>query len=197
MHLMQGEQRAVHVGRIVDHIEHGSDELGVTPDEINDWFRTWRSELRKYFASRRVTAPDVDDLTQEVFFGLLRSPPRYRVENPRLFLFAAAKNVFVEWWAKGRRRAHLWQEKIDEPETVVEPSPERQVVHDELLSEIRAHIARLPERQRRLVSLQMDQELTYPQLALALGITERMVLRDLQKAHEALGASLRKARITT
>jgi len=72
---------------------------------LSDWFRRWRSPLRKFLVGRTgVPAADVDDVAQEVFFRLMRYEKTELIEHPRAYLFKMATNVVTEWAIRARNR---------------------------------------------------------------------------------------------
>lgn len=165
----------------------------MTRDELAQWFRNLHGELRGFFLVRRVAAADTDDLVQEVFVNMLRYSIGEQVDNPRSYLFTTALRVLFDTRLIAVRRAKHWPLiRADVPRT--DPSPEGLIGDEQVLARVREEVDRLPPRQRRLITLHMDEQLTYPQLAQALGITERMVLRDLRKAYETLRIALQSYR---
>ncbi len=75
---------------------------------LADWFRQWRSPLRKFLLRRgSVPASDLDDIAQEVFLRLMRYDRTELIEHPQAYLFKMATNVVAEWAIRGRHmRAH-------------------------------------------------------------------------------------------
>ena|SRR2546427_7067363 len=55
---------------------------------LADWFRQWRSPLRKFLLRRgSVPASDLDDIAQEVFLRLMRYDRTELIEHPQAYLF--------------------------------------------------------------------------------------------------------------
>src|SRR5262245_6655307 len=76
-----------------------------TRRRLADWFRQWRSPLRKFLMGRPgLSVSDVDDVAQEVFLRLLRYEKAELVENPQAYLFKIATNVTAEWAIRAYRR---------------------------------------------------------------------------------------------
>ena len=111
-----------------------------------------------------------------------------RATQSGLSLIAA--NVANEWHERARfRRPHddAWLEGLqidadDEPENAVERSV--------LQEHVRAAVQELPERQRRMLTLHVVDNLTYVDIANRLGLTRRMVKRDLALAYSRLRQKL-------
>src|ERR1700751_5649892 len=74
-------------------------------NSLSEWFRRWRSPLRKFRAGRgpeRVA--DLDDVAQEVFLRLLRYESAEVVQHPQAYIFKMAANVAAEWAIRSRHR---------------------------------------------------------------------------------------------
>jgi RNA polymerase sigma-70 factor (ECF subfamily) len=112
------------------------------------------------------------------------------IEYPQTYLFRIAANVANEWRERARHnRPHddTWLEELqietgDEPENVVA----RTLVHEH----VRAAVQRLPQRQRDALLLHVNDALTCTQIADRLGLTRRIVRRDLSRAYSQLRGDL-------
>jgi RNA polymerase sigma-70 factor (ECF subfamily) len=151
------------------------------------WFERWRMPMRRWLASHSsVPAADLDDLAQEAFLRLLRYSDDVLVEHPQTYLFRIAANVANEWRERARNsRPHddVWLENLqietgEEPENAIG----RTLVHEH----VRAAVQQLPQRQREVLLLHVAEDLTYVQIAERLGLTRRMVKRDLALAYSRL-----------
>lgn len=158
---------------------------------LASWFTEWRKPIRHWLSSRSsVPAADLDDVAQEVFLRLLRYSDDVAVENPQGYLFRIAANVANEWRERARfRRPHdqSWLEDLqiepaDEPENAIA----RTLVHEHVQAAVRT----LPQRQRVVLLLHVNEGLTYKQIADRLGLTYRVVLRDLTRAYSQLRMQL-------
>lgn len=151
------------------------------------WFERWRKPMQRWVTSRSLVASaDVDDLAQEAFLRLLRYSGDVAVEHPQTYLFRIAANVASEWRERARNSqphdeiwlADLQIETGDEPESAVA----RTLVHERVRQAVRG----LPQRQREVLLLHVDDDLTYVQVAERLGLTRRIVKRDLAIAYNHL-----------
>src|SRR5712675_185782 len=72
---------------------------------LSEWFRRWRTPLRKFLAGRgAVRVADLDDVAQEVFLRLLRYQSAEVVRHPQAYIFKMAANVAAEWAIRSRHR---------------------------------------------------------------------------------------------
>lgn len=160
-------------------------------NQVSEWSRLWWKPVRKHLNRVGIPASDVEDLAQEVFLRLIRYPSDSVIENPPAYLFRIASNVANEW----RRRCRVskphddsWLETLlIEPEGQPENSFERRQWNEHVNELMNA----LPPRQREVLMLHVYDELTYKQIAERLGMTNRLVLRDLTRAYSYLRNNLR------
>lgn len=165
-----------------------------SPDEsprprARGWFSSLGKPLRSWLPKRSsVQRPDVDDLAQEVYLRLLRYADDIAVENPQGYLFRIAANVANEW----RERARPTKPQDDSWLNELSPAadnPEGVLIKPNEL--VQAAIDQLPKRQREALLLHVNEGLTYKQIADRLGLTYRIVLRDLTRAYTTLRMQLR------
>jgi RNA polymerase sigma-70 factor (ECF subfamily) len=121
---------------------------------------------------------DAADVVQEAFLKFWRAREHGgrvaadRIDDPVAYLFACVKRAAMDW-QRGRRRR-------DRREECVASARSEAVSHAPLLSgpleqeerrvAIEAALARLPEPQREVLVLKVWAELSFPQIARALGI---------------------------
>ncbi len=159
---------------------------------VSLWFGRWRKPIRSWFSSRAsVPSADVDDLAQEVFLRLLRYSDDVAVENPQGYLFKIAANVANEWRDRSRvRQPHDrgWLEELQ-----IDPAhqPDNAMFQSRVSNQLQAAVDQLPQRQREVLLLHVNEGLTYKQIADRLGVTYRIVLRDLTRAYASLRMQLK------
>ena len=114
-----------------------------------------------HFFRRRVGRQEASDLTQEAFTRMLRTGAFERVENPRAYLFRAARNLVIE---RARRRARnesalfLFDEERDAPSR-----PEQTLAMEalDLRRGLRSAILAMPPRTRRIFLMHRLRRQTY------------------------------------
>ena len=159
---------------------------------ITLWFGRWRKPIRSWFSSRAsVPRNEVDDLAQEVFLRLLRYSDDVAVENPQGYLFRIAANVASEWRDRSRVRQPHNQSWLDELQIDPAAQPDNSVFQNRISKHLQSAVDRLPKRQREVLLLHVNDGLTYKQIADRLGVTYRIVLRDLTRAYGALRVQLK------
>ncbi|MFC4311699.1 RNA polymerase sigma factor [Steroidobacter flavus] len=152
-----------------------------------EWFRYWCHPIRSWIGTnQRVPSGEVDDLTQEVFLRLLRYCDEALVEDPQGYLFRVATNVVNNWRQGCRVRLSHDEAWLEELQIEDAEEPENAVARTRMNQYLRAVIGRLPRRQREILLLHVDEEMTYKQIAQSQGLTYRTVLRDLTRAYSSL-----------
>jgi len=159
---------------------------------ITLWFGRWRKPIRSWFSSRAsVPRAEVDDLAQEVFLRLLRYSDDVAVENPQGYLFRIAANVANEWRDRSRVRQPHNRSWLDELQVDPAEQPDNTVFQNRVSKHLQSAVDKLPKRQRDVLLLHVNEGLTYKQIADRLGVTYRIVLRDLTRAYAALRMQLK------
>jgi RNA polymerase sigma factor (sigma-70 family) len=157
---------------------------------LADWFRRWRSPLRKFLTARgAVRVADLDDVAQEVFLRLMRYDRTELIEHPQAYLFKMATNVAAEWAIRGR------YVKSREPQWLADIASEDRVEDEAnqiaLQDEIECALKTLTPRQREVMKLQFYEGLGRNEIADRLATTERSVKRLLMKSYAKLRSELR------
>jgi len=156
---------------------------------LSEWFRRWRSPLRKFLAGRgAVRVADLDDVAQEVFLRLLRYESAEVVQHPQAYIFKMAANVAAEWAIRSRHRlSHepRWLSTLVAQDTI-EETFDNQVVQ----REIKRAIGMLTARERAIVKLHFEEGLSKAEIAPRLGLSPRVVRRDFETSYSKLRREL-------
>lgn len=121
-----------------------------------------------------------EDVLQELFVKLFRTPPPASVRKPRAYLFQSARNLAIDAL---RRRPE--EAELDE-QTPVPDHTEAQVERLDL----RAALDALPLTERQIVSLHIDGGLKFREIAAMMELPLGTALWKYQKALNTLRAHL-------
>jgi RNA polymerase sigma-70 factor (ECF subfamily) len=142
----------------------------------------YRDALRSFFRRRLASPDEVEDLVQEAYARLLASARRRDVEYPLAYLFRIASNLLADH----RHRQALsrqWVEIGDTPEELaVSPDQEHARHLADLQNRLSASLSLLPDRCREVFLMRRFRGMTTPEIADALGISDRMVQKHLARA---------------
>jgi RNA polymerase sigma factor (sigma-70 family) len=132
------------------------------------------------FLVAAVGPQDADDCFQETFLSALRAYPRLRdASNLRGWLFAIATNKAMDHWRASKRRP-IPVETLPE-----RPLPER----DDGRPELWRAVGELPPMQRAAVIHRYALDLTYAEVAAALGCSEEAARANAYEGRRKLRAT--------
>jgi RNA polymerase sigma-70 factor (ECF subfamily) len=117
---------------------------------------------RQWVSSRA----DAEDVVQEAFVRFWRR--RHRVAEPAAYLYACVKHCALDWQRDRHRRSRR-EEAVARPEA--EAWFAGPLEEADRRATIDAALRRLPESQREVLVLKIWGGLSFPQIALALGIS--------------------------
>jgi RNA polymerase sigma factor (sigma-70 family) len=158
-------------------------------NRLADWFREWRWPLRRYLARRRsIASADIEDIAQEVFLRLLRYDRTELIKSPQSYLFQIAANVSAEWSARASRSRPHHSEWLDN--VIDAHDPEEQMLRSSTDEQIAHAVKALPARSREILRLHFSEELSHEKIASQLGVTRRIVKRDIAAAYASLRVAL-------
>ena len=159
-------------------------------EEITTIFKETYPHLCRFLESiigrRAAGGSQAQDIAQESFLRLCKaefgqiSPPEIR-----FWLFRVARNLALNEIDKGKTRNRLWHRAVDFFH-FQEPSPEETFEHFEMQNAVRKLLGFLPEHQRSALLLREQEEMSYREIALILGITESKVKVDIFRARNSL-----------
>lgn len=160
-------------------------------------YETYFRAIRRFFARRGASPDDALDLTQETFFGIYKGLETYEHrERFEAWLFRVATTT----WLKRHRRAttakrsgiEISRDDMDTPESLTSV-PGRQLrglLDRERHGALRAAVDELPEQMRECLTLRLDHDLAYREIATVKKISIETVKAHLFRARKRLQESL-------
>lgn len=139
--------------------------------------------------------PDPEDAVQTAFLRLNRTASHTPVEDPRGFLYTAARNLMLDGKRRSKTHATYLDEKKHHPAqtNVEEITPERVVLAKDRLERMNALITTLPEKQRRVLALSRLSGMTFAEISAETGYSMADISRQLTAALKTLRDSLKEA----
>lgn len=165
-------------------------------DAFRELVERFKRPAYNFFLRLAGSPEDAEDLTQELFVLLFRTARRYRPEAPfKSYFYRIASNLASSHMRKARVRA---SSSIDEMmEGGFEPASERheddpQAVFDarETRRRYEEALAELPRQWRIAIELRVARELSYEEIADAMGKSVAAVESILYRARERLAEAL-------
>ncbi|MDD7318594.1 MAG: sigma-70 family RNA polymerase sigma factor [Prevotella sp.] len=140
-----------------------------------------------YWVAMRLTANTVEaeDLVQEAFMRLwLKRNELHDVVSPLSFGIRTMRNIFLD----RLRKRHIRESDRDLAEVTIteNATAESSLIATETLQSILLLIEKLPEQQRRIITMKDLEGMTYEQIAQQTGLSEAGVRTSLSRARQAL-----------
>ena len=111
-------------------------------------------------------ADEANDITSETFVRIWTSTKEIRVESVKAYLFTIARNLFLHGKRRKKKMTSLdetIQDTAAQPDTVAEVRSE--------LDEAWKALQTLPEIDRTVFIMRVEEELSYEDIALAVGLS--------------------------
>lgn len=156
---------------------------------LGDWFRDWQLPLRRFLTRRRAgTSADIDDIAQEVFLRLIQYDRAALVDHPKTYLFKIAANISADWAVRSSRR--LPHDAAWLTELVDALSPDAELERADTEEQIRLALEALPARAKEILRLHFGEGMNHQEIATVLGVTRKIVKRDVARAYALLRTTL-------
>jgi len=141
-------------------------------------FEQFRSPLFRYLLTFRVSAPDAEEIVQEVFLALFRHLREGKSRaNLQGWIFRVAHNLAL----KQRERARRETAAAAEAPVDVLPCPETQAAEEQRFRRLQAVFRALPEQDRCCLTLRAE-GLRYREIAGVLGISLGSVANSMERS---------------
>jgi RNA polymerase sigma-70 factor (family 1) len=159
----------------------------VQGDEIafEQLFRQYKNKLYSFILHLSGSATIAEDVLQDVFLKIWRDRNQLtNIDNFNAYLFRMAQNTAINVLRRQSREALLLNE-------VQRLAPEGVQGHEllaarEVRTALQQAINNLPPQQRKVYQLGKEQELTYEQIAAALGISTSTVRNHMVQALKSI-----------
>ncbi len=145
-----------------------------------DLFREQSIPLMKYLTARFRDPDDAAEVAQEAWLRIHRLEDPSRLTNPKAFLFQTASNLAIDRARRNGVERRIHRDVVD-PEEVA-PSVERAVAASESLRLIEQALAELPSNCRQAFLMHRGRDMSYPEIAEALGVSTSMVEKYIIRA---------------
>lgn len=151
--------------------------------------------VRAWLRRSQLSLEDVDEVIQDCYCRFAMLDAVEHIERPDAYFFTMARNLVGR---RMKRTKVVPIEALSESEVAglidETPSPERHVAARMEMNSLRAFVALLPERRRRVVEMRKFEELSQKEIATRLGITESIVENDLFQGMLAIQRAWREMR---
>lgn len=147
---------------------------------LAEHYELLRQSLGKKLGSEERAA----DILHDIFVRLQDKPPAGLIKNPRAYITCMAQNMFVDNWRREER--YLDQHEIDNllDESMPGADPQQSWESGAELDSLVDIIQGLPVRRRDILLSVRLEGMSTLELARRYGISQRMVEKELRRAHE-------------
>ena len=147
-----------------------------------------RAPLLRYFSRKLpdTNREDLEDLVQDVFVRMARMEDIMRLENPQAFVFKVAGNILKDRQRREIVRASATRSLSDTQAEL--RSPERVLLAQQQLEEVRALIDSLPQKVRDAFLLSRLEGLSYNDIAEVLNVSVSSVEKYIMRALKVLAS---------
>lgn len=157
---------------------------------FEELFRRYCDDLCLFAESYVSSAAIAEDLVHDVFCDVWDRRDRFHPKGTvRAYLFQAVKNGAYDHLKHRRVRRRWVEETIHEPVSRALETSHR-AEYARLDAEVRRAVESLSERQQTVFRLARDHDLSYAEIALVLGISEKTVENHMGRALKQLRQSL-------
>jgi RNA polymerase sigma-70 factor (ECF subfamily) len=151
-------------------------------DAFAELFGRYRDPIWRFFRRRVVDDTRAEELAQDTFLAVLQAARRYQPSAAfRSYLFGIAFNVLMAWRRKTRRLGEQEMADLDPPDRTADP--------DQVLW-VRDALAGLDPMDREVLMLREYEQLSYDEIANAIGVPLGTVRSRLFRARMALREKL-------
>jgi RNA polymerase sigma-70 factor, ECF subfamily len=165
----------------------------ITSSSFDQLFRELHPSLCS-FATHILRDPQAaEDCVQDVFVKLWTERKTLSIpQSPRAYLYAAVRNCALNKIGRGAVRAAWEESERDSPETSESLSdPELELLKSESQARLAAAFETLTPRSRVAMTLRWYEEMSYAEIAQAMGISEKSVENQLSRGLKALREQLK------
>jgi RNA polymerase sigma factor (sigma-70 family) len=140
--------------------------------------------LQAFFRRRIRSKSDTPDLVQEVYLRMLRISDPEAIRNPVHYLYTVASNLVKEHAVLERRRASGLDIEEAPPHEQLEtwPAFDGELDAARRVARVREVLKQLRPRWQAAVELRFTHGLTYPEIAVRLGVSPQMAKKYVAQA---------------
>jgi len=156
---------------------------------LRELIEHWQGPLINFFYRSLRSVESAEDLAQQVFVRIYRAADRYQpTAKFSTYLFHIARRVLINEF---RRQSRKPLEPVD-PADLRASTPGREPLRIlELEEAFAAALETLPEKHRTAILLLKQQQLSYEEIAAAMGASEASVKSWIHRARQKLKDELR------
>ncbi len=156
--------------------------------EFDDWYRAHSQAIYRFIARRVRSAEDAEDILQATYLGAWENRASYRgTAQPRTWLTAIALNVVRNYVNRASDYRFIVERIDDHEEALVDTrGPERRLSIKQNVAKFLEFAQSLPREQQQMIELLFLDNVSYVEVAAALGIPVGTVRSRLSRLRARL-----------
>jgi RNA polymerase sigma-70 factor (ECF subfamily) len=160
-------------------------------DGFRDIYERYYNDVHRFALFLTGDAARADDLTADTFVRAWRARDRIQHATVKAYLLAIARNLYRDQLRSSRQSTDREVELVD---TIADGTPgaDVHVQHASTLRNVRDRLRGVARGDRRALLLYVLKEMSYAEVAAKLGISIGAVKSRINRAREALGASMQR-----
>lgn len=148
-------------------------------------YSDYAPRVRRFVLYLSGNAAVADDVTAETFVRVWTARERLRHDTVRAFLFAIARNLFLQMYRRSRRDDPLDPSAVD-----AAPGPDVTAGDRIALARVWAALKQLPDADRAAILMRAQEDMSYAEIGQALGISVAAAKVRVHRARRKLSTSL-------
>jgi RNA polymerase sigma-70 factor (ECF subfamily) len=154
-------------------------------DGFRELYERYYPDVRRFALFLTGDIAKAEDLTADTFVRAWQARDRIRQATVRAYLLTITRNLY-----RDQLRASPKFVELDDTIASGSPAADVRVQHAATLRDVRARLRRIAKGDRRALLLYVVKEMSYAEIAVALGITVSAVKSRICRARDALSAPL-------
>lgn len=155
-------------------------------DSLESIYKNYMNDLYLYLFQLSGNSQTAEDLVQDVFLKAYEHLDSFRGDSIRPWLFRAAYNSYIDRYRKEKRSTLTEPRIINTLNRGQESSPEAKYLIKEKLKLWLETVNSLPEKQRQVILLRDNHELTYQEISQVLSLSISNVKVLLYRARQTV-----------
>jgi RNA polymerase sigma-70 factor (ECF subfamily) len=160
-------------------------------DGFGDIYERYYNDVHRFALFLTGDAARADDLTADTFVRAWRARDRIQHATVKAYLLAIARNLYRDQLRSSRQST---DREVELQDTIADGTPgaDDHVRHASTLRNVRDRLRGVARGDRRALLLYVLKEMSYAEVAAKLGISIGAVKSRINRAREALAASMQR-----
>jgi RNA polymerase sigma-70 factor (ECF subfamily) len=159
-------------------------------DAFREIYDRYYQDVRRFALFLTGDSARADDLAADTFVRAWQARDRIRHATVKAYLFTIARNLYRDQLRSSRA---ILARQVELEDTLADAAPgvDLHVQHVSALKDVKLRLRRVARGDRRALLLYVVKEMSYAEVAVALGISVGAVKSRICRARDALSAPLR------